>query len=147
MPAAKELDEETHGRILRLSEAGDARMAARDPKAAIELFQGAFALVPEPYEEWDASLWLLAALGDAYFLDGQHEAARTAFAQAMRVPGAIGNPFLHLRVGEAQLERGDEGRAVDELLRAYMGAGEEIFADEDAKYLAFLRRNVDLQGP
>jgi hypothetical protein len=35
---------------------------------------------------------------------------------------------------------GDEYRASNELARAYMGGGPEIFENEDPKYLTFLRR-------
>ena len=37
-----------------------------------------------------------------------------------------------------RFELGNEPRAADELMRAYMGAGPEIFADEDPKYIEFL---------
>jgi hypothetical protein len=37
-------------------------------------------------------------------------------------------------------EAGEEQDAADELLRAYMAEGEEIFVAEDSKYLDFLRR-------
>lgn len=56
----------------------------------------------------------------------------------MHCPGAIGNPFIHLRLGQAQLELGNTDRAADELMRAYMGGGLEIFAMEDERYLDFL---------
>jgi hypothetical protein len=56
----------------------------------------------------------------------------------------VGNPFLHLRRGEVALEQGDEDVATDELMRAYMAEGRDIFATEDAKYLAFLSTRVAL---
>jgi hypothetical protein len=56
----------------------------------------------------------------------------------MRCPEAIGNPFIHLRLGQTQFELGNKDRAADELMRAYMGAGAEIFAEEAPKYLEFL---------
>ena len=57
----------------------------------------------------------------------------------MRCPGAIGNPFIHLRLGQAQFELKNLGRAKDDLARAYMGGGDEIFKDEDRKYLHFIK--------
>lgn len=52
------------------------------------------------------------------------------------------NPFLHLRLGQAQLELKNEVRAAEELCRAYMGAGKEIFAKEDPKYFDFLKTKI-----
>lgn len=54
------------------------------------------------------------------------------------MPGGVGNPFLHLRLGEIALELGDEARAADELIRAYAVGGPEAFQSEDPKYLRFL---------
>jgi hypothetical protein len=42
------------------------------------------------------------------------------------------------------LELGDHDRAADELMRAYMGGGPDIFDEDDPKYLAFLRTRADL---
>jgi hypothetical protein len=40
------------------------------------------------------------------------------------------------------------GAAADELMRAYMGAGPEIFAEQDPKHLRFLQtRAKDIQQP
>jgi hypothetical protein len=60
----------------------------------------------------------------------------------MRCPGAIGNPFLHLRLGQVQFELGDLTRAADELTRAYMGAGEDIFQEQAPKYFEFLKTRI-----
>lgn len=57
----------------------------------------------------------------------------------MTCPDAIGNPFLHLRLGQALYERGETDRAADELMRAYMGAGDEIFGNDEPKYFVFLK--------
>jgi hypothetical protein len=100
--------------------------------------------VPEPKNEWEASTWLLAAIADTCFAGGWHTSARKALDYAMTCPGALGNPFLHLRRGEVALEQGEEDVAADELMRAYMLEGIEIFAREDPKYLAFLGTRADL---
>ena len=47
-------------------------------------------------------------------------------------------PFIHLRLGQCELELGNRERAVDELARAYKGGGEELFSGEDPKYLGLL---------
>jgi hypothetical protein len=95
--------------------------------------------VPEPKDEWGASTWILGAIGDAAFLGGYKTLAREALEDAMHCPDAIGNPFLHLRLGQVLLDEDEPDRAADELIRAYMGAGPEIFVGEDPRYLAFLK--------
>ncbi|WP_197076703.1 tetratricopeptide repeat protein [Hymenobacter terrenus] len=144
MSAIQELDDNTHQQIARRSAAGNEYMEQGNYVSAIDEFRAAFKLVPEPYQDSDASLGLLASLGEAYYFTGEYLHAHAALAKAMHVPGAIGTPHIHLRLGEVQFELGNTQRAADELLRAYMGGGEEIFEGEDEKYFAFLKRNAVL---
>ena len=106
-------------------------------------YWAAFDALPEPQTQFEAATWLLGSIGDANFQIADFEAGRDNLANAMHCPGAIGNPFLHLRLGQCQLELGDEDRAADELTRAYMGAGHEIFEEEDPKYFTFLKTRLD----
>jgi hypothetical protein len=94
--------------------------------------------------QWDEATWLLAAIGDAHFQAGRFEQARQALSDCMHCSGAIGNPFLHLRLGQAQFELGDLTGAADELTRAYMGAGEEIFQEQASKYFDFLKTRIKI---
>lgn len=60
----------------------------------------------------------------------------------------MGNPFLHLRLGQCQFELGSFDVATDELMRAYKGGGADVFAHEDRKYLEFVAaRALDLKPP
>jgi tetratricopeptide (TPR) repeat protein len=130
--------------IQRHAKAGDALAAQQRYEDAIAAYNKGWALIPEPRNEWEASTWLLAAIADAAFLGGYDGSARKALDYAMTCPGAIGNPFLHLRRGQVLLNQGNNDAAVDELMRAYMAEGEAIFAAEDPKYLAFLKQRVSL---
>lgn len=133
-----ELPDATYRHIKDLCAEGDALANRHAFREAVEIYQEALQLVPEPKEEWQASTWILAAIGDALFLWGEYDYALRALQDAMICPGGLGNPFLHLRLGQAQFELGEHDRAADELMRAYMGAGEEIFSTENPKYRAFL---------
>jgi tetratricopeptide (TPR) repeat protein len=133
-----ELDDALYERIGALSEAGDALVEDGDYAGALEKYWQAFDLLPEPRTNWEAGTWLMAAVGDTNFHQGDYEAGRDNLGHAMHFPDAIGNPFLHLRLGQCQFELGNLDRAADELMRAYMGGGPELFEDEDDKYLRFL---------
>jgi tetratricopeptide (TPR) repeat protein len=140
----RELAPDLHERIKALAAEGNRLVAEARYQDAIMTYNRAWVLVPDPKNDWEASTWLLAAIGDAAFLGGWFGTARKALDEAMTCPGAVGNPFLHLRRGEVALEQGDEDVATDELMRAYMAEGRDIFATEDAKYLAFLSTRVAL---
>lgn len=134
-----ELSEATHEAIKAFCATGDQLAEEEKYDAAIEEYHKAWHLIPEPKDQWEAATWVLAAIADAYFLSGQYLRAKQALTVAMGCPGAIGNPFLHLRFGQVRFELDELDRAADELIRAYMGAGEEIFENEDSKYFDFLK--------
>lgn len=137
--AAPELPTEIHAKVSVLSDQGDRLATQAKYREAVGRYVEAWNLLPEPKTQWKACTWLLAAIGDANFLGGHHERAKNALSDAMHCPDAIGNPFIHLRLGQAQLELGNRERAADELTRAYMGAGKSIFAAEKPKYFEFLK--------
>ena len=139
----KRLSAHIQNRLQELSTQGDALREAGDHLEAQRCYIAALQLLPEPEEEWEATTGLLAAIGDCLFQRGQYEKARDAFSDAVACPGGLGTPFIHLRLGQTQLEMGAEDRAADELARAFMGAGTEVFEHEDPKYLAFLKTKLE----
>jgi tetratricopeptide (TPR) repeat protein len=110
---------------------------------AIKAYWAAWDLLPEPKKDWEAATWILAAVGDANFLSGDFVAGRDNLGSAMHCPNAIGNPFLHLRLGQCQFELGDWDRAADNLARAYLPEGKRLFENDDPKYLAFIKSKLD----
>ncbi len=122
---------------------GDALLDKQMPDKASKRFARALELLPEPIENWEAFTWIQAAIGDAFFQKGDWATSEDAFRQALKGPSGIGNPFIHLRIGQCAFESDRPAVAVDELLKAYMAEGEDIFA-ENGKYLDFLRANVEL---
>ena len=138
-----ELDDTVHERIQALCAEADALAKTAKYSAALKKYWAAWNLLPEPSTDWKAATWILAAIGDANYLGGDFVAGRDNLSMAMHCPEAIGNPFLHLRLGQCQFELGNLDRAADELARAYMGAGKEIFEGAD-KYFEFLKTRFKL---
>ena len=134
-----ELTGEVHARIKALCQAADGHAARAEHDQALELYGEALSLLPAPAEQWEAATWVLAAIADVQFHRGDFLAVREAASRAVACPGGPGNPFLHLRLGQAQLEIGAVDRAKDELARAFMGGGDDIFKDDDPKYWLFIR--------
>lgn len=137
-----EISDSVHAEIKALCAEGDVLLEMGDVTEAYQNFMAALALVPEPQEQFEATTWILAALGDVYFKSKDYPQLVQVMTDAMRCAGGLGNPFLHLRLGQAQYELKNEDRAADELCRAYMGAGKAIFESEDQKYFEFLKTKI-----
>jgi len=140
----KELPSTIHEKIKSYSTKGDALAATGAYREAIAEYNKAWQLVPNPQNEWNAATWILSAIADAAFLGGYKTSAREALQYAMTCPGAVGNPFLHLRYGEVLFDAGELDAAADELMRAYMAQGREIFLSEDPRYINFLETRAKL---
>lgn len=71
-----------------------------------------------------------------------HAKALKSFQNAVQCPGSLGNPSIHLRLGQLYFDLRHFARAADELTRAYMGGGIELFMEDDSRYLAFLETRI-----
>jgi tetratricopeptide (TPR) repeat protein len=145
-PRASQIDDSLVAAVTALSDRGDDDVEAGRYDDAVARYREALALVPHPVHAWAVSTFLHAAIAEAYYLAGEYARARDAIDDAFRCEGAIGNAFLHLRLGQIELTLGNRGRALDELVRAYTRAGEEVFAGEDPKYLALVKASMEDAG-
>lgn len=129
---------------------GDEAMRQGDYETADKAYLEAFRLLPEPKLMVEGGVSVFTARVDVALKKKEYEKVTIMIENMMALhksgflEGIIGNPYLHLRLGQAQLELGNEKRAKDELARAFMGGGGEIFEGEDPKYFKFIRRFWDL---
>jgi len=137
-----ELPDDVYDEIQRLCAAGDEHVEAGDHARALESFNAAWRLLPEPKSQWSAATWILVAIGDTKFSMGNFAEARDAFKSAVAAPGGFGNPFIHLRLGQTAFESGATREAANELTRAYGLEGAAIFETEDPKYFEFLTTQI-----
>ena len=137
-----ELPDALHEQIKALSAQGDQLASEAEYQAALSKYNEAWQLVPEPKTDWRASTWVLAAIGDACFLGRFFATGAEALRDAMHCPGGFGNPFIHMRLGQCELELGNEPAATDNLLRAYALEGKRIYSAEDPKYFQYLQAKI-----
>lgn len=138
-----ELPDSIHEEIKRLCAAGDALAEERQFSAALKEYWAAWELLPEPKFDWQAATWILGTIGDVNFHSGDYAAGRNNLNNAMICPGGLGNPFLHLRLGQCQFELGNMDLAADDLARAFLDQGNAIFRGEDAKYVEFVKSRLE----
>lgn len=142
-PDPSQLDDQLVARITDLCERGDDDVENSLFEAAVEKYEEALSLVPKPLYAWAVTTWILTAIAEARYLQKNYAATKEAIMEAFRCEGAIGNAFLHLRLGQVEIELGAKGRGVEELIRAHERGGDEVFDGEDPKYLALVRAAFD----
>ncbi|MET4084212.1 tetratricopeptide (TPR) repeat protein [Pedobacter sp. UYP30] len=139
----KEISNEDFALIEKLSEEGNVFVDNDNFDAAILKFEAALKIVPAPKNSYEASLWLYASLGDMYFFKQEYTLAKENFYNALNCPDGQVTGFVHLRLGQVLFNLEEKHKALDELLRAYMLEGKEIFENEDGQYLKYLKSNVE----
>ena len=124
---------------------GDTAMESENYDAAAGFYEQAYAVLPEPKDDWEPSGYITAATGDALFNAGKYPEAleKLLLAHEFYQAGEAPNPFVLLRLGETYFELGDEEKAASTLLQAYKMEGGDLF-EEDKKYLKFLKKHHQL---
>lgn len=129
-----ELDDLLHEKITELCKSGDDLIEKEQYDEAIVQYNFALDLVPYPKKDWEASTWIYSAIGDAFFMKEDYKNSSNCFYDALNCPDGIVNPFILLRLGQSLFELGDEKKAKEYLLKAYMIEEIQIFSNEDDKY-------------
>jgi hypothetical protein len=137
-----ELPDKLHEEIQRLCAEGNDLLDQRRYKVALNRFSSAWELLPQPRIEWDAANWILAAIADVHFLRHDFAAMRIPLMTAMQCDEAAANPFLRLRLGQCFFELGEQDESANWLAGAFLQEGTKAFAEDDPKYLAFIKSKL-----
>ena len=138
----RKLNDALYERIMALSEEGNELADDEKYAEAKDKFEEALGFVPAPKTDWESALWLYASIGDMCFMIGDYKACGNNMFDALNCPDGFGNPFVHLRLGQALYELGNTEKAKEYLLQAYMLDGEDIFDDQDEKYFDVIKSIV-----
>lgn len=133
-----ELAEELYNELLALAEQGDNYSENNEFDAAIDQYQQALNLLPEPKSEWEAATWLYVALGDALFSENRLIEARNAYEIALKSPDGSDNPYIWFCLGEVFFSLGIPDQAKANFKMAYSLDGLNIFEGQNPAYLELI---------
>src|SRR5262249_52508764 len=125
--------------IERLFNGGEEFVYVDEYADALARFNAAWDLLPEPKEEGEMAVQILAAIADCHFFLKEWDACRKAVQHAFQCGAELDNPFFRLRLGQSLYELGDEREAANWLVPIYLTEGRKPFEREDPKYLEFFR--------
>lgn len=134
-----ELDDTLYQKILRLSQHADSKLERAEYRDAARMYLEALHLLPAPMEQWEAATWLSGSAANTLFFAQRFADAARELRRTLRMPDALGNPFVHPRYGQALHEVGSVEEAKQELLKAYMLEGTHILENENPKYLELIQ--------
>jgi tetratricopeptide (TPR) repeat protein len=135
------LPNELRETIDKLCQKGDQFAQIDQLDDALDQYEAAWELLPDPKDQWPAATWILMAAGDIYFEKRDFVAASETLQEALCYPDGE-HKFIQLRLGQSLLEIGDLNAAANMLESAFQNGGEEIFDGEDPKYLNFVKTQL-----
>jgi tetratricopeptide (TPR) repeat protein len=139
-----ELPDELFAQLEAISDEANRLAEENRFEPALQEFQKAWALLPEPRIEWSAAVWILGSIGEMQFLLQRYEDARKTLQTLMdNVEDAKTTGLLCMRLGQSLFELGERSTGSDWLSKAYAIEGAELFEGEDPKYLEFVEPVLD----
>lgn len=123
-----------------LSKEGNQAIEDDNLDYAIECFQNALNLIPEPREEFSSTTWLYAGLGDVYFIQDEYDTSLEYFMRAYNENEDYSNPYVLYMMGKCYYELDNVIKAKEFLKQAYMLVGEDIFQGDNQKYINLVER-------
>ncbi|WP_019498219.1 tetratricopeptide repeat protein [Pseudanabaena sp. PCC 6802] len=125
-------------KIVDFTQKAKALMLNGNYQASINKYKEALDLLGEKAMNSKYAVMLFSGIGEIYFLQKKWEDALEYYGYAVNSDGGLGEPLIHLRLGQLRFELGHIEKAKDELLRAYMGGGDLMFKGEDPKYFQII---------
>lgn len=126
--------------IDELAEKGNALFDKGKYAEAVEVWQKGLDSLDKPLNVQSEAVWFQTSIADALFMQGQYEKAYAYLFEAKSNLSGEGynDPFVMMRLGQCSYESGKDD-AKEYLMRAYMLAGEDIFENDDEKYLEAIK--------
>ncbi|WP_216784605.1 tetratricopeptide repeat protein [Cellulophaga sp. HaHaR_3_176] len=126
-----------------MSEEGNDLYEQGNIRPALRKYEEALNIVPDPKANWEAATWLYTSIADSYFSLGNIDEAKENYYNVLNCPDGLSNAYIHFSLGQVLYELEENKKSQESLLRAYMLDGEDIFDDEDPKYLASIKNLID----
>lgn len=122
------------------AEEGNELFDEKKYEQAIKVWQEGLDQLDKPLNMQSEAVWFQTSIADALFMMDRFEEAYDYLwdAKSNLSGEGVNNPFVLMRLGQCAYELGKDN-AREFLLMAYMIEGEELFENDDEKYLDAIR--------
>ncbi len=147
-----DLSEQLEDQIIEIKQQGDNLQMKHHYLKAIEKYEEAIKLMPEPVEQWLYLRVLWLNIAENYWLNaeyksgkgGGYEQALEVYRMIMKLPRSIGKSNYHARIGQIMYQLGNMEKAKDEFIRSYTLSGMKDFDNmHDKKYFDLIKPFVE----
>lgn len=114
---------------------------------ALDQYATAWELLPNPKNQWQAAISILIAAVDVFFKKRDFVVAREILKEFVESTAVEINPFIAMRYGQSLFETEDFEAAFDVLEAISRTNGEDLFVNEDPKYLEFVKTQMISMAP
>jgi len=148
----KDLEEKLEDQIIDIKKQGDDLQMRKQYIKAIEKYEDAIKLIPEPIEQWTYIRVLWLSIAENYWLNakfkkgegGGYYEALEVYRMLMKLPRSVGKSDYHAKIGQIRYELGDIQKAKDELIRSFLLSGMQDFDNMDStKYFDLIKPIVE----
>ena len=126
-------------KVDKLAIEGDDFFDKEEYEKAIEIYKKAIDLVPEPKNIWETKLWFTAAIADSYWSLKKYKESLEYLNESLEVEGGEDNALIRLRRGQVLFELSRIEEAKKDFQIGHKLEGDELFDDEDKKYLKLIK--------
>ena len=126
-----------------LAEEGNALFERGNYVKAISVWEEGLKAIDKPLNTQSEAVWFQTSIGDTFFMMGEYKKACKYLLEAKSNLSGEGyrNPFTMMRLGQYSYELGHED-AKEYLMRAYLLAGNDIFENDDQKYIDAIKNLI-----
>ena len=122
---------------------GEELVNAENYADALPHLQSAWDTLPEPKNDQELAVHILAAIADCHFYLGEWKECCETVQYAFQCGADLDNTFFRLRLGQSLYELGDEDEAANWLVPVYLMEGRTPFEIDGLKYLEFFRDKLE----
>lgn len=132
------LSDDISEKVDKLAINGDDFFDKGEYEKAIEIYKQGIELIPEPKNLWETKLWFTAAIADSYWQMEKYNESLKYLDESLQVEGGKENAFIRLKRGQVLFELSRINEAKEEFQIAYKLGGNDLFEEEDQKYLSLV---------
>ncbi|MEP2237455.1 MAG: hypothetical protein ABJI22_03775 [Maribacter sp.] len=110
-----------------------------DVESRVEELMKIYESLTDDQKRTRAGRYVIIHIAEVCFSERWIEDAFDNFNFAMQFKDTVGNPFLHLRLGQLNYLVQNKDKMHDDLSRALIMAGESIFKEEDPKLIEMVK--------